>query len=73
MADIVNLRNFRKQRARSEKERRAEENRILHGTPSGERKRVRQEKRKQDAAVDAHRLAGTEKPDRDAGNGEPDA
>ena len=73
MADIVNLRNFRKQRARTEKEKRAEENRILHGTPSGDKKRIREEKRRMDAAVEAHRLDGTEKPAPNDGKIEPDA
>lgn len=33
MADIVNLRCARKKKARGEKEKTAEANRILHGTP----------------------------------------
>lgn len=38
MADPVNLRQFRKRKRRSEKEREAEENRILHGRTLAERK-----------------------------------
>ncbi len=33
MAEIVNLNKFRKAKARAEKEKRAETNRVLHGTP----------------------------------------
>ena len=33
MAEIVNLNKFRKAKARTEKEKRAQANRVLHGTP----------------------------------------
>lgn len=39
MAEVVNLRQFRKARARAEKEARAEENRIRHGRTKGEKLR----------------------------------
>jgi hypothetical protein len=41
MADIVNLRHARKQRARTEKERLAERNRALHGRSKADRDRDR--------------------------------
>ena len=36
-ADIVNLRQFRKQKARSEKEKQAEQNRLSHGRTKTEK------------------------------------
>jgi len=36
-ADVVNLRQFRKQQARSEKEKQAEQNRIAHGRTKAEK------------------------------------
>ena len=39
MAEVVNLRQFRKARARAEKEAQAEENRIRHGRTKGEKLR----------------------------------
>lgn len=41
MADIVNLRQARKQKARAEKERLAEQNRTLHGRSRTDRERDR--------------------------------
>lgn len=52
-ADVVNLRQFRKKAARSEKERQAEENRIRFGRTKAEKQLTRalneQEARKLDA------------------------
>ncbi|MER8827083.1 DUF4169 family protein [Mesorhizobium sp. M0938] len=39
MADIVNLRQARKQKARADKERLAEQNRTLHGRSKADRER----------------------------------
>ncbi|TGQ69650.1 MAG: DUF4169 family protein [Mesorhizobium sp.] len=41
MADIVNLRQARKQKARLEKDRAAEQNRALHGRSKAEKQRDR--------------------------------
>jgi hypothetical protein len=56
MTEIINLRRARKHKARTEKDRTAEANRVLHGTPKPTRKLA--EARTQKAARDlaAHRL-----------------
>ncbi|MBN9551818.1 MAG: DUF4169 family protein, partial [Alphaproteobacteria bacterium] len=41
MGEVVNLRQARKQKARTEKERQAGENRALHGRTKAERERDR--------------------------------
>ncbi len=56
MAEIVNLRQARKRKARTEKELAAEQNRIRHGRPLSERERQRLEHEKADRTLDAHRL-----------------
>lgn len=43
-AEIVNLRRFRKGKARSEREQRAAENRVLHGRTKAERQKEAMEK-----------------------------
>jgi hypothetical protein len=53
MADIVNLRQARKQKARSDKERQAEQNRVLHGRSKAERDRRLAEQA--DRFIDGHR------------------
>ena len=56
MADIVNLRRFRKAKARAEKEKSAEANRQLHGLTrdaKADAKRVQDEAKRH---VDGHRL-----------------
>ena len=55
MADIVNLRQARKQKARSDKERQAEQNRALHGRSKADRERDRQLAEKADKFIDGHR------------------
>jgi hypothetical protein len=56
MAEIINLRRARKGKARAEKEKTAEANRIAHGTPKALRKleEARQEKARQ--RLSGHRL-----------------
>lgn len=55
-ADVVNLRQFRKQSARSEKERKAEENRIRFGRTKAE-KQLSKALNEQDARkLDAGRI-----------------
>ena len=58
MADIVNLRTARKRKAREEKERAAEENRVRHGLSGAERRAARVERERADAAHEAHRRDG---------------
>lgn len=52
MASVVNLNKFRKQKAKLERERRAETNRRLHGRTKAERARDELQKRLLDAKVD---------------------
>ena len=61
-AEIVNLRQFRKQQARSEKEKQAEQNRITHGRTKVEKNLT---KALNEKAENAHRAGRIEKPDPD--------
>ncbi|QND55393.1 DUF4169 family protein [Mesorhizobium huakuii] len=56
MAEIVNLRQARKQKARDEKLRVAEQNRALHGRSKAERQRDRLIADKAEKFVASHRL-----------------
>ena len=56
MAEIVNLRGVRKARARAEKEKTAEANRIKHGTPTALRKLEEARKNQADQRISGHRL-----------------
>ncbi|MDX8532142.1 DUF4169 family protein [Mesorhizobium sp. VK25A] len=60
MGEVVNLRQARKQKARTEKERQASENRALHGRSKLERERDRLTSQKAEKFVAGHRR---EKPD----------
>lgn len=55
MADIVNLRQARKQKARDEKVRVAGQNRALHGRSKAEKERDRMTADKSDKFVAGHR------------------
>ncbi len=55
MAEIVNLRQIRKRKARSEKEREADRNRTLHGLPKSERERGRRLADKAERFLEGHR------------------
>ncbi len=55
MADIVNLRIARKQKARAAKEQQAAENRVLHGRSKSERQREAAEAERARQQVEAHR------------------
>ncbi|RWN99948.1 DUF4169 family protein [Mesorhizobium sp.] len=55
MADIVNLRQARKQKARAEQERLAEQNRALHGRSKADRERDRSIADKAERFVAGHR------------------
>jgi hypothetical protein len=55
MADIVNLRQARKQKARLEKERDAARNRSLHGRTGAEKMRDRLGVDRSDRFLDGHR------------------
>jgi hypothetical protein len=54
MADIVNLNRARKGKARDEKEKTAEANRLFHGTPKALRKLAKARRDKSLRELDAH-------------------
>lgn len=56
MAEIVNLRQARKAKARAEKDKTAEANRVLHGTPKALRKLEEARQQQADSRADGHRL-----------------
>jgi hypothetical protein len=56
MAKVVNLNKFRKQKAKLEKEKRAETNRRLHGRTKAERLRDLKQKQTLESKVDGARL-----------------
>lgn len=56
MVDPVNLRQFRKRKAREEKAQQAEANRKLHGISSKLRKQVKQQNEAAIARLDGKRL-----------------
>jgi hypothetical protein len=62
MAEIINLNRARKARAKADKEKTAEANRLLHGTPKAVRNLAEARKDKADQALSSHRL---EKPEDD--------
>ncbi len=55
MADIINLRLARKQKARRDKDQQAAENRALHGRSKAEREKSRAEVEQIRTRVEAHR------------------
>ena len=55
-AELINLRRARKAKERSEKEKTAEANRILHGTPKALRNLEKARKDKADQGLSGHRL-----------------
>ena len=54
-ADIVNLRQVRKAKARVENEKTAEANRRLHGMTKAEREKAANERRRLDRHVEGHK------------------
>ena len=62
MAEIVNLNRARKAKAKAEKGKTAEANRVLHGTPKHLRNLTEARKNKADQALSGHKL---EKPEDD--------
>lgn len=55
MAEIVNLRTVRKQKARASKAAQAEQNRALFGRTKGEKQRQAAEKALADRTIDGHK------------------
>ncbi|MBJ6131254.1 DUF4169 family protein [Ochrobactrum sp. Q0168] len=56
MSDIVNLRQFKKKKARDAKEKQADQNRILFGRTKVEKDFAREETRKSEHFLDMNRL-----------------
>ena len=56
MAEIINLKRARKARAKADKEKTAESNRVLHGTPKTVRNLAEARKNKANEALSGHRL-----------------
>jgi hypothetical protein len=56
MGDVVNLNKFRKRKAKTEAEKRAETNRRLHGRTKAERARDALQKQQLETKVDGARL-----------------
>lgn len=56
MSDIVNLRQFKKKKARDAKEKQADQNRILFGRTKVEKDFAREETRKSERFLDMNRL-----------------
>jgi hypothetical protein len=70
MGTVVNLNKYRKKKAKAEREKRADQNRRLHGRTTAERARDELAKRKLERAVDGARLDGANRAEAD---GEPPA
>jgi len=60
MAEIVNLNRARKARGRAEKEKTAQANRVLHGTPNTLKKLGAAKKDKAEQRLSGHRLEKSE-------------
>lgn len=56
MAEIINLRRFRKDKGRTAKEKEADENRRRFGLPKSERERTKAEKDLTARRLDAHKI-----------------
>jgi hypothetical protein len=56
MAEIVNLNRARKAKARTEKEKTAQANRVAHGTPKALRKLTKAQENKTEQRLAGHRL-----------------
>lgn len=62
MAEIINLRQARKQKAWAEKEARATENRLSFGRSKAEKKLTKAEEAMAQSRLDAHKRDSDEKP-----------
>ena len=56
MAEIINFRRAKKAKARADKEREAEQNRITHGRTKAEKAEARRLQEEAERKVDGHRL-----------------
>lgn len=55
-AEIVNLRQFRKERARADREAKAADNRVRHGLTRAEREAAERQRSASERHIEAHRL-----------------
>ncbi len=72
MAEIINLRRARKARDKAEKEKTAEANRLLHGTPAHLRKLSEARKAKAEQGLSGHKLEKDEEDNRSVGESQSD-
>ncbi len=56
MADIINLRTMRKRKKREDRDKVAENNRVLHGRPKSERDMAKNRASLESRKLDGHRL-----------------
>lgn len=64
MAEIVNLRRVRKQKARAEAEKAAEQNRVSFGLSKAERHLGKAERDKAERHIEGHRLTRGDEPEK---------
>jgi hypothetical protein len=64
MAEIVNLRRARKQKARTEAGKQAEQNRIAFGRTKAERNLTEAERAKAERHIEGHRLSRDDAPEK---------
>ena len=64
-AEIINLRQVRKQKNRREKEQTADDNRRKHGRTKAEREAARRRREELESHVEGHRLEGRDQSDQD--------
>jgi len=72
MAEIINLKRARKTRDKAEKEKTAEANRILHGTPKQLRNLAEARKEKADQGLSGHKLEKDDSDNRSVGESQSD-
>jgi len=63
MSEIVNLRQFKKAKARASKEKEAEQNRVLFGRTKAEKNLAQAENRKAENFLANNKLESRDKPD----------
>jgi hypothetical protein len=71
-AEIVNLKRARKAQAKADKEKTAEANRLLHGTPKALRNLAEARKDKADQALSGHKLENKDEDNRSVGESQSD-
>ena len=65
MTNVINLRQARKAKARRQKSRQAEENRVLHGLTKAQKQSLARDRARDAAAKEGLRLDKTKKPEKD--------